>query len=684
MTTSEIRGVLIKSSYGAWGTYDWSLIAKNLHDNGVNTVFLEDAFAWRNHIVDSAFWKAAYAALKNYPDMDVHVLMISLSAGGSPSSESHPDCRVVDDTGETRQWYCPTKTATRTAFKAYLDDLFAFDAANGHLIKGIMFDYIRHNVGQMPDGSGGSNDSGNACYCSECKSALEQYLGVSIPDAEWIASGGYGRPAGYGGTPSGIGDVDKHLKFMEWRPKSVTAFLAEMRDHLLFINPNLLISAAIYEYPYGGSYGPAANPYRVAQDCGDWVAKGLLDFVSPMIGWDDFAHNNPPLSALNDRIDLANSWLVGGPNGAIPLTPFLYTENGNIDIAYQFLTPTQFVQVLQWTRQKANGWILWRYGGPGLPTNLFRVDITPYLQTMNTFSTFKLTSHPSVTGKTVSWTTDKATNSKVEYSANPLFTASSILDPTLDYKYNSGIDFYPIRYTDVDHVAGTTVQDANPVTNHAVTIPALPNPSYLRVQSADADAQATSPVVYATTGPTSTASIAVQAGANGSITPPIPNPYPFQVGISYDFTAFNPTPATNYQFARWNLSTVGTINSPHTFAETDNGATLTAVFIAATPPPDKGRLEVHSFLGEIETIAQAEIIGVGTYATPLTIDLDPNIYTINCTLQGKTDTQTATISSGQTTRIDFKFSPAPKFPVLQAGLGLLGVVGLVYLATRKG
>lgn len=155
-----------------------------------------------------------------------------------------------------------------------------------------------------------------------------------------------------------------------------------------------------------------------------------------------------------------------------------------------------------------------------------------------------------------------------------------------------------------------------------------------------------------------------------------------QVLITGNYSIIMPQTVGDYQFKQWSDGDTNPNKTVTLTADTQ----LTATYDYVPPLPEKGRLEVHAFLGSTEIIAQVEIVGVGTFTTPFTQELDPNSYTLNLTYEGKTQTKTVTVTSEQTLRVDFQIAP----PTLLAGFTLpiliLGGGGLIllYLASRKG
>jgi len=153
---------------------------------------------------------------------------------------------------------------------------------------------------------------------------------------------------------------------------------------------------------------------------------------------------------------------------------------------------------------------------------------------------------------------------------------------------------------------------------------------------------------------------------------------------TYVITLPTEVPATplagKYVFSQWND---GSTNPTRSLAlATDTNLAATYVYVA--PPPAKGTLNVHAFLGNAEIIASGNVQGGATFQTPYTVDLDAGDYVVNCTSEGATKTQTGHVVSGQPTTLNFQFSEVviAGFPYWVIPVALIGM-GVVYVMSKK-
>jgi len=137
-----------------------------------------------------------------------------------------------------------------------------------------------------------------------------------------------------------------------------------------------------------------------------------------------------------------------------------------------------------------------------------------------------------------------------------------------------------------------------------------------------------------------------------------------------------------YVFKQWED---GSTNPVRIINLTSDMAITATYELLAPPPPGYHHLTIVAYNGTTNPTAGiyeiAEATTVQVTATPNTGCIFKH-WLLDNVIAGLDPTITVAMDADHT--LLAVCEPTPKFPVLQAGLGLLGVVGLVYLATRKG
>lgn len=434
---SEIRAMFIHfTSLSA--TMDWNLIAQTLNNYGIQTVVIEVVMpkyvAYPSSVVaGSAGLSVITDALNAFHPLgiDVYAAMDVLY------TVANPEHAVVNHLGSTMDWTSPIKQSSRNYIKAIVEEL----VTNYPDIDGFMFDYIRWEwEGVTP----------TMDYSPEAKPLLESYLNETI-----ISFPGEFAPGG-----------SRYDDFLEWRKEPITNLLKDMIDWMKAIKPDLKISAAPWSI-YTPS-GPAERFKLIGQDWVDWVMKGYLDWVAPML----YLYPNQ-MSEFRESVRGNVEIGVGGPEGKIPMIMFVANQYPVIKTTQEFKTEIDILR-----DEGADGWIIWKYGGPGLTIGVGE-DIRPYLDALDLFDVFSISDvsvYPQETNgtATITWVTTQPATSKVEYSTSPLFIVIT--------RYDSNWDF---DYLDIDQSQGTIAEDLENVTQHALTLANLdPNATYyFRVQS---------------------------------------------------------------------------------------------------------------------------------------------------------------------------------------------------------
>ena len=209
---------------------------------------------------------------------------------------------------------CPNKPLVRTRLKHMVEEL----ATNYPTLSGFMFDYYRYVWG-------------DACFCEYCHQQFEADLALGVDWQADVISGGA-----------------NHADWVEWRADNLTDLMAEMEGWMTAINPALKYTAAVWNNP-----GTGVRTYWktwIGQDGEQWAADGLLDWTSPMFYVDDVA-----------KVTAWTNTYIGWLGGSAPCIPFIDT------CADAQSTPANVAARITAIRDDttADGWILWRYGGPG-------------------------------------------------------------------------------------------------------------------------------------------------------------------------------------------------------------------------------------------------------------------------------------------------------------------------------
>lgn len=445
--TSEIRALFVHSASFGTGNVDWNLIAQTASSYNINVLIVEMlsntvAFYPSEYLSSTIdlLTPAIIAAHSN--GLELHVLMDTQL--GAPEGSQY---RVELSDGTLFNWLSPVKSASRILIKNIVEEL-----VTNYDIDGFMFDFNRYDT---------VDSVGPMSYSQESKVKFEEYLGETITDWSDFIEGG-----------------SRYNEFMEWRIIPITELVRDMRAWMLAIKPDLEFSAAVWAWWPGT---PTFNRWRIGQDWTDWAMKGYLDWAAPMIYMTDIDLIGQIIQDIQQKL--------GEVEAKIPLVPFLTnTFPSAVD-------PANFKAQVDKVRELgADGWAIWRYGGPGDYSDA--PDIRNYLDLISLpqpFSMKDVNISPDIT-TIITWTTDLPASSKVEYSTSPLFTASFKLLPATTTP--DGISIPTFNYWDIDHVPGTIVEDATLVTNHSVTLTGLQGGTkyYFRVQSEDQTGIATTKV----------------------------------------------------------------------------------------------------------------------------------------------------------------------------------------------
>ncbi len=187
---------------------------------------------------------ACCSAAKRY-GLDVHAWVILWNLEGAPEDAITPFRKAgrlqVSSGGATIRWLCPSHPANRSLELALIKEV----ASRYPQLDGIHLDYIRFK-------------SQDYCYCQGCRTRFVQATGTSI--SHW---------------PADVRSGSKQAAYRQWRRDLLTRFVSDVHMELKLMNPKMQLSASVYPV-YPGVRD------SIAQDWGEWLKLGIMDFVCPM------------------------------------------------------------------------------------------------------------------------------------------------------------------------------------------------------------------------------------------------------------------------------------------------------------------------------------------------------------------------------------------------------------------
>jgi len=425
---SEVRGIFV---WNPWDRNpDWTLIAQTCFDYGINTAVIEvpKEMVWdysNNRLKDFPQLRTAISAF-HAKGMNVHVLLvIGLTA---PSN-----MQALSSSGE-KDWLDFTKNASRQMLREICESL-----AKDYDIDGFVFDYIRWPGTDMPLG----------------EEARQKFIAdTGLNDVNWYSD------VLYGGR--------YYWQFIEWRMKVIDETVRDMVGWMKAIKPNLLFSATVFTaFQDCGNYWAM----QIGQHTAEWVDKGYLDFVCPMLYGRDYIDIG---LCLEDSLD----FYTGGREGKVPMIPYISMNpgaSGDVDVS-------TFVEIVRTIKEKgADGWVIWGYGGPGINLGTSLIDIRPYFSALfdaglmePVWAIQNLNVQINGNEATISWTTTTLTKGKIEYSTNNIFNAT----------IRFGDFDRPFHYKDIEYVGGEIEENATFSTTHLFTIQ-ISDSLQIRIQSID-------------------------------------------------------------------------------------------------------------------------------------------------------------------------------------------------------
>jgi len=177
--------------------------------------------------------------------LEVHAWVILWNLEGAPDTLVAPYRKAgrlqVSSAGTPISWLCPSHPANQAFELSLINEL----ATRYPQLDGIHLDYTRFK-------------SQDYCYCNGCRTRFIQATGTPIK--HW---------------PADVRTGPKQAAYRQWRRDLLTRFVADVRHELKERHPKMKLSASVYPL-YPGVRD------SIAQDWGEWLRQGLMDFVCPM------------------------------------------------------------------------------------------------------------------------------------------------------------------------------------------------------------------------------------------------------------------------------------------------------------------------------------------------------------------------------------------------------------------
>lgn len=262
---SEVRGIWLRSPETK---SELVQAIDSLAYTGINTIFLEtwyhsytiypskvatqnpDFHSWdplktaitaarKHHMQVHAWMEVFYAANPSHLDGDL-----------GPLLSKHPDWQVLsedstDQTAENGKLFLnPAHPEVRKYIYSIVQEI-----SKDYRVEGINLDYIRYPV-----------DPGDKAFGYDSLSVrlFKNATGLNVYDIQ-------------------RSDSSQWRKFVGWKKSQVTAVVKEICDQVEEINPDLLVSAAVFP-----SYRIDPLRQTKAQDWARWVKGDMIDFLTPM------------------------------------------------------------------------------------------------------------------------------------------------------------------------------------------------------------------------------------------------------------------------------------------------------------------------------------------------------------------------------------------------------------------
>ncbi|MBN2300906.1 MAG: family 10 glycosylhydrolase [Lentisphaerae bacterium] len=251
---TEFRGIWNHSGEGLYSG-DWDKTCRVLASHGITDLFVNVLWAGIAHYESDVLPRSDAYRIKgdllaqcikaaHRHGIRVHAWKVCWFLGDAPKElvgRLKREGRFqVSDSGESVNWLCPSGLDNVIMEKESIREV-----VRKYNVDGIHLDYIRY-------------PNSHYCYCPVCKAEFQKHIGKTLKN--WPAS-------------VQTGELKK--KYSEWRLSRITRLMRDVHSLVKKINPNIKVSAAVY-----GKYPICMD--SVAQDWGNWLQQGIVDFVCPM------------------------------------------------------------------------------------------------------------------------------------------------------------------------------------------------------------------------------------------------------------------------------------------------------------------------------------------------------------------------------------------------------------------
>jgi uncharacterized lipoprotein YddW (UPF0748 family) len=259
----ELRGIWDHDGVGLYPG-DWNRTCSELSQYGLNAVFPNLAWGGKAHFPSKNL--PGSKTLEQYGDqlgqclmaakragLEVHVWKVCWNIENAPAdfrAKMRREGRLQESAGGmTKEWLTPSHPKNVALELAVIREM-----AERYPIDGVHLDYVRY-------------PSSEYCFSPVTRKAFESDLGYPVPN--W---------------PHGVQRTGTlRTRFETWRADRITDFVEQARAVLREARPAARLSAAVYRrYP--------SCRESVGQDWGEWVARGIVDFVCPMNYTEDRAN----------------------------------------------------------------------------------------------------------------------------------------------------------------------------------------------------------------------------------------------------------------------------------------------------------------------------------------------------------------------------------------------------------